>query len=214
MIDVKLLRENPEKYRKAAELKRMAVDVTGVLDTAARVNLAQQEFERLRAEQNEASKEIGRLKDPAEKQAAIAKVAALKSQVKEAEGTWRAVEARLRVVLLTLPQPPDEDVPVGKDDTENVEIKKWGEVRRFDFPFQDHVALGAKLGIIDVERGVKLSGSRSYFLLGLGTLLHQSVLRLAQDMMIERGFTPMTVPVLVRDEPMEGTGYFPLGREQ
>ena len=73
---------------------------------------------------------------------------------------------------------------------------------------------GQQLGIIDVERGVKLAGSRSYFLLGDGALLHQAVLRLAQDMMIERGFVPMAVPVLVREEAMRGTGYFPLGREQ
>jgi seryl-tRNA synthetase len=214
MIDIKDLRENPEKYRKAAELKRMSVDVSAVLDIANRATTSQQEFERLRAEQNEASKEIGKLKDPAQKQAAIAKVAALKGQVKEAEERWRGLEAELRPLLLQLAQPPDDDVPVGKDDTENVEIKKWGEVRKFDFPILDHVALGTKHGLIDIERGVKLAGSRSYFLLGMGTLLHQAVLRLAQDMMVARGFVPMSVPVLVRDEPMEGTGYFPLGREQ
>jgi seryl-tRNA synthetase len=214
MIDVKDLRDNPEKYQKAAQLKRMNIDVAATLEIAARANAAQQKFEQLRAEQNQASKDIGQLKDPADKQAAIAKMTDLKSKVKEAEGTWKAIEARLRITLLTFPQPPDEEVPVGKDDTENVEIKKWGEIRKFDFPAKDHVALGAKLGIIDVERGVKLAGSRSYFLLGLGAMLHQSVLRLAQDMMVERGFIPMTVPVLVRDEPMEGTGYFPLGREQ
>jgi seryl-tRNA synthetase len=214
MIDIKDLRDNPEKYRKAAELKRMNVDVAAVLDVAARSTAAQQEFERLRAEQNEASKQIGRLKDPAEKQAAIAKVAVLKQQVKESEDRWRASEAQLRPLLLQVPQPPDDDVPVGKDDSENVEIKKWGQVRQFEFPARDHVELGTKLGMIDIERGVKLAGSRSYFLLGDGALLHQAVLRLAQDMMIERGFVPMTVPVLVREEPMEGTGYFPLGREQ
>lgn len=214
MIDIKDLRENPEKYRKAAELKRMSVDVSAVLDIANRATTSQQEFERLRAEQNEASKEIGKLKDPAQKQAAIAKVAVLKGQVKEAEERWRGLEGELRPLLLQLAQPPDDDVPIGKDDTENVEIKKWGEVRTFDFPILDHVALGTKHGLIDIERGVKLAGSRSYFLLGMGTLLHQAVLRLAQDMMVARGFVPMSVPVLVRDEPMEGTGYFPLGREQ
>jgi seryl-tRNA synthetase len=214
MIDLKDLREHPDKYRNAAKLKRMTVDVTAVLDVAARSTATQQEFERLRSEQNEASKQIGRLKDPAEKQAAIGKVATLKGQVKEAEDRWKKAEAQLRPLLLQLPQPPDDDVPVGKDDTENVQVKKWGEVRQFEFPPKDHVELGTKLGLIDIERGVKLAGSRSYVLLGTGALLHQAVLRLAQDMMIERGFVPMVVPVLVRDEPMEGTGYFPLGREQ
>ncbi|MGD1276901.1 MAG: serine--tRNA ligase [Tepidisphaeraceae bacterium] len=214
MIDIKLLRENPEKYRRAAELKKIQVDVAAVLDLDSALLKLQQEFEKLRAEQNEASKQIGRLKDPDQKQAAIAKVSALKDQVKQAEQRWKSAEAQLRPLLLQVPQPPDEDVPLGKDDSENVEIKRWGEVRPFDFEPKDHVTLGAKLGLIDIERGVKLAGTRSYFLLGLGTLLHQAVLRLAQDMMLERGFVPMTVPVLVRAEPMEGTGYFPIGREQ
>ena len=214
MIDIKLLRENPEKYRRAAELKKIQVDVAAVLDLDSALLKLQQEFEKLRAEQNEASKQIGRLKEANQKQAAIAKVSALKDQVKQAEQRWKSAEAQLRPLLLQVPQPPDEDVPLGKDDSENVEIKRWGEVRPFDFEPKDHVTLGAKLGLIDIERGVKLAGTRSYFLLGLGTLLHQAVLRLAQDMMLERGFVPMTVPVLVRAEPMEGTGYFPIGREQ
>src|SRR5207245_5239320 len=79
---------------------------------------------------------------------------------------------------------------------------------------KDHIAIGQQLNLIDVERGVKLAGARSYFLIGDGALLHQAVLRLAQDMMTERGFVPMTVPVLVREPAMVGTGYFPLGREQ
>src|SRR5215471_18171237 len=130
MIDLKDLRENPDKYRKAAELKRITVDIAAVLDVDQRCLAAQQEFERLRAEQNEASKQIGKLKDTA-KQEAIAKVGTLKSQVKDAEERWKAAQAQLEPLLLQLPQPPDPDVPIGKDDTENVEIKKWGDVRHF-----------------------------------------------------------------------------------
>ena len=214
MIDVKDLRENPDRYRKAAELKRMSVDIDAVVRLDAQRLAHQQEFERFRAEQNEASKQIGKLKDPAEKQAAIARMGELKAKVKEAEERAKAADAELEPLLLALPQPPDDDVPFGKDDTENVEVRRWGTVREFEFEPRDHATLGADLGLIDVERGVKLAGSRSYFLTGLGTLLHQAVLRLAQDMMVERGFTPMTVPVLVRGEAMTGTGYFPLGREQ
>lgn len=214
MIDLKDLRENPEKYKQAAARKRMTVDVDSVLQLDKNVLLAQQEFEKLRAEQNEASKSIGKLKDPQEKAAAIAKVGALKTSVKDAEEKWKSAEQQITPLLLQMAQPADEEVPVGKDDTENVEIKKWGEVRQFDFEPKDHATLMTKLGMLDVERGVKLAGSRSYFLLGDGALLHQAVLRFAQDLMIERGFVPMAVPVLVRDEPMTGTGYFPLGKEQ
>jgi seryl-tRNA synthetase len=214
MIDVKDLRENPDRYRKAAQLKRMTVDVDAVLRLDAQRLAHQKDFERFRAEQNEASKQIGKLKDPAEKQAAIARMGELKAKVKEAEERAKAAEQELEPLLLMMPQPPDEDVPLGKDDTENVEVRRWGEVRKFEFQPKDHATLGDELGLIDVERGVKLAGSRSYFLTGMGALLHQAVLRLAQDMMLERGFLPMTVPVIVRDGAMTGTGYFPLGKEQ
>src|SRR4029077_21154474 len=149
MIDLKDLRENPDKYRRAAELKRMTADIAAVLDVDARCLGAQQEFERLRAEQNEASKQIGKLKDPAAKQEAIAKVGALKTQVKEAEDRWKAAEGRLTPLLLQLPQPPDPDVPVGKDDTENVEIRKWGDARHFEFAAKHHVERGTTLGMLD-----------------------------------------------------------------
>ena len=105
-------------------------------------------------------------------------------------------------------------MPVGKDDTQNVELRTFGQPRKFEFTPKDHVRLGTDLGIIDIERGVKLAGSRNYVLRGDGALLHQAVLRLAQDRMVERGFEPMTVPVLVKEDVMYGTGYFPIGRDQ
>jgi len=214
MIDLKDFRENPDKYRHAAEVKRVNVDVDHVLHLDGERLRSQQAFERLRTEQNESSRQIGTLKNATARQAAIALVADLKVRVKQAEDRTKTVELALLPLLSLLPQPPDADVPIGKDDTENVELKKWGEIRHFDFPPKDHVAIGLQLGLIDVERGVKLAGSRSYFLTGMGALLHLGVLRLAFDMMVERGFLPMTVPVLVREEAMTGTGYFPIGREQ
>src|SRR4051794_25193984 len=129
MIDIKDLRENPDKYRKAAELKRMTVDIAALLDVDARCTGAQQEFERLRAEQNEASKQIGKLKDPAAKQEAIAKVGSLKTQVKEAEDRWKAAEGLVLPLLLQVPQPPDDDVPIGKDAADNVVVRMVGEPR-------------------------------------------------------------------------------------
>lgn len=215
MIDVKDLRENHEKYRRGAELKNVPVNIAAVIDLDTQALRAQQEFERLRSEQNEASKQIGRLKDPAEKQAAIAKVGDLKTKVKEAEEKWRSAEAALMPLLLQIPQPPDSDVPPGKDASENVVAYKWGEPRHFEFKARSHIELGEALGLIDFKAGVKIAGSRSYFLKGAGAELHQAVLRLALDMMTrEKGFTSMIVPVLVREAAMRGTGFFPAGREQ
>src|ERR1051326_850224 len=115
MIDLKDLRDNPDKYRRGAQSKSVNVDIDAVLALDEKQRAAQREFEQFRSEQNEASKEIGKLKDPAAKQAAIARVSEVKGKVKDAEERAKAAEAELMPMLLTIPQPPDEDVPPGKD---------------------------------------------------------------------------------------------------
>src|SRR5882724_1491546 len=190
MIDVKDLRENPDKYRRGAQLKNVTVDIDAILALDEKRLRAQQEYERARAEQNEASKTIGKLKDPAEKQAAIAGLAGLKETVKSAEERSKVAEAELLPLLLQVPQPPDADVPVGKDAADNVVISKWGEPRKFEFKPKSHLELGEKLGLLNFERGVRLAGSRSYFLVGFGAELHSAVMRFALDMMThDKGFT-------------------------
>ena len=215
MIDLKDLRENPDKYRQGARLKQVDVDIDAVLALDARRAAAQKEFEQLRAEQNRASAEIGKIKDPEARKTAITRMGDLKQQVKAAEDRAKAAEAELTPLLLRIPQPPDDDVPVGKDASENVVLYRWGEPPKFSFKPKSHIELGEKLGLIDFARGVKLAGTRSYFLVGLGAELHNAVLRLAMDMMVrENGFTALNVPVLVREPAMIGTGFFPAGREQ
>jgi seryl-tRNA synthetase len=215
MVDLKDLRENPDKYRRGAQLKGITVDFEKLLAADAGRLSAQQEYEKLRSEQNEASKQIGKLKDPAQKQAAIAQMAELKQRVQQADERSRAADAELIPLLLQVPQPPDDDVPVGKDASANVVVRKWGEPRRFEFKPKSHVELGESLGILDFAAGVRVAGSRSYFLKGAGAELYQGVLRLALDVMVrEKGFCAMTVPVIVREAAMRGTGFFPAGREQ
>ena len=227
MIDLKDLRENPEKYRRAAQFKRVSVDIDKLLDLDAKNRELEQTRQKLTNEKNASGKEMGALAGklkkaaPAELPALQAEMEKLKARPTELKHQEAALEVQIAEIapqilelLLHCAQPADDDVPVGKDDSENVEIKKWGTVRQFEFTAKDHITLGNELNMIDTDRGVKLAGSRSYFLIGDGALLHQAVLRLAQDMMIERGFVPMTVPVMVREPAMVGTGYFPLGREQ
>lgn len=215
MVDLKDLRENPEKYRRGAELKNVPVQIDQILNADARHREAQREFERFRSEQNDVSKQIGKLKDASEKQAAIARGAELRAKVKDAEARAKAAEAELEPLLLQVPQPPDSDVPVGKDATQNVVLYRWGQPRKFEFNPKSHIELAEALDIVDFEAGVRLAGSRSYFLKGVGAELQNAVLRLAFDMMVyEKGFTPMSVPVLVREASMRGTGFFPAGREQ
>ncbi len=215
MIDLKDLRENPDKYRLGAQHKNVVIDIDAILQKDKDRVAAQQEFEKFRAEQNAASGEIGRLKDPAAKQAAIARVGQLKSSVKAAEERMKALDAELELLALRVPQPADTDVPVGKDAADNIVLYKHGEPRKFTFKPKSHIELGEKLGLLDFKRGVTLAGSRSYFLVGVGAEMQAAVLRMAMDMMIhENGFTPLSVPVLVREPAMRGTGFFPAGREQ
>ena len=213
MIDIKLLRADPEAFRQAARLKRMDVDLDQLIEIDRRMLSAQQELQDIRTRQNKAGKDIARLAGP-EKKAVIDEMARFKARAKELDGVIAELEPKFNELMLLVPQPADPDVPVGKDDTENVELRRVGQAPTFDFEPKDHIELGAALDIIDVERGVKLAGTRNYVLKGAGCLLHQAVLRLAMDVMLQRGYTPLTVPVLVRDEVMYGTGYFPLGREQ
>ncbi|HEY1921383.1 MAG TPA: serine--tRNA ligase [Tepidisphaeraceae bacterium] len=215
MIDIKDLRENPEKYRRGAELKNVTVNIPAVLDLDGQCTRAQLDFDRLRAEQNELSRQIGKAKNPEERESIKTKAAAMKPQLQELEQQRKTTEAARDQLLLQIPQPPDDDVPVGKSAEDNVVLYTHGEPRRFEFKPKTHMELGKALDLFDFEAGVKLAGSRSYFLKGPGADLHQAVLRLAMDMMTrENGFTQLTVPVLVRDIAMQGTGFFPASREQ
>jgi seryl-tRNA synthetase len=227
MIDIKEVRENPDRYREAARLKRIDVNIDLLLELEEKRRSLDAKRQQLTAEKNAIGKQIGQLAGklksaPADQKASLqeemTKLQARPTELKRDEQLLgdeiAKLDPQIEEILLRGVQPPDPEVPVGKDDSENVEVKRWGEVRKFDFEPKDHITLGQQLGIVDFERGVKLAGSRSYFLIGDGALLHQAVLRLAQDMMIERGFVPMSVPVLVREDAMRGTGYFPLGREQ
>lgn len=216
MIDIKLIREDPGLVKDAAAKKRMHVDVDGLLAVDARRRELQTEFDETRARQNKAGETIA--KAPKEEKAAlVAEMGKLKARLGEIQTELAGVEAHFQQRMLTMPQIPDAAAPVGASDQENVEVRRVGAPRRkgdFGFPFKDHVELGTSLGIIDIDRGVKLAGSRNYLLKGAGAMLHEAILRFAWDLMLGRGFVPMTVPVLVLDKIMEGTGYFPLGRDQ
>lgn len=227
MIDLKDLRENPDKYLQASKQKRIDADIPTLLELDKHYRGLLTRQQNLTAEKNQISKQIGQIvgklkkasdeekaKLEAEKEALQARPAAIKVQEDVLQTELDSLTPRIEEILLRVPQPADPEVPVGPDDSGNVELRKWGTVRQFDFTPKDHLTLGQDLGMVDVERGVKLSGSRSYFLLGAGAMLHQAVLRFAQDLMMQRGFIPMQVPVLVREPAMKGTGYFPLGREQ
>jgi len=213
MIDIRFIRSEPEKFIEAARGKNIPADIPALLETDTKLLDARKELQDIRTARNAAGKEIARLRGEA-KQAAIQRMSQLKARAKELGHIIGELEPKFSELMLLVPQPPAADVPAGADDADNVEVRRVGEIPEFDFEPKDHVQLGEALDIIDIPRGVKLAGTRNFVLKGAGVMLHQAVLRLGLDKMLQKGYQPLTVPVLVNDAMMEGTGYFPTGRDQ
>jgi len=214
MIDINLLREHPELFKKAAVSKKIEeFDPKKILDLDEQRRNLIQKIEAIKAEKNKASKEIPNLQE-AEKQKAIQKMQEIGGNQKDLEEKLNHIENDLKKLLLRAPGIPSKETPEGKDDTENIELYKQGVLPKFDFQIKDHVELGEKLDIIDIKRGVKISGSRFYFLKGDGARLEMAVLMYTLNKLVSKGFTPFIVPLLVGYEAMMGTSYFPGGEEQ
>jgi len=213
MIDIKLIRDNPAAYKTACKAKNFYVDIDRLLQIDNDLRKAKTRLQEITTEKNSLGKSIPKLSGD-EKQKLLAKLAEFKNEEASLNETIKKLEPEFNEMMLQVPQPADEDVPFGKDDTENVEIAKWGEIRQFDFEPKDHIQLGIALDIIDVERAVRLAGTRNYFLKGAGAMLHWAVLRFSVDYMVSRGYIPFSVPMLMKNEAMAGTGYYPGAEEQ
>ena len=213
MIDVKDLRERPDAYQDACNKKRVAFDVKAFLSIDGETREVKRRVEDLRAKQNKVSKEIVKLAGE-EKTKKLSEMKEVATTLKSEEENLRVLEEKWNKGLLIIPSIPLAKVPVGKDDSENVEVRTWGEPRVFEFAPKDHVELGTHLDILDIERGVKIAGARNYFLKGDGMRLQHAVLQLAMDLLHGQGYTLMDVPHIVNYDAMVGTSYFPGGEEQ
>ncbi len=213
MLDIKLIRQDPQRFKEGAIAKKFDVNIDELLAIDATLLNVKKKLQDIATEKNRLGKEIPRLEGE-KKQTCLKTLSELKTLEAELEAKVKELQPQFDALMLQVPQPPAPEVPLGEDDTQNVEIRRWGTIRQFDFEPKDHIQLGQTLDIIDVERGVKLSGTRNYFLKGDGALLHHAVLRFAMDFMVQRGYEPMVVPLLMRDEAMQGTGYYPGAEEQ
>ena len=209
MIDVNELRENPEKFRasqRARQADESLVDAIIAADAARRDSRTR--FENLRAEQNAFGKRVAKAKGD-EKQALLAEVKELAGAVKTAGAEADAAQAESDALLRRIPNLVQDGVPAGGEDDFEV-IKTVGKPRDFaaeGFTPRDHLEIGELLGAIDMERGAKVSGSRFYFLRGVGARLELALLNMAMDQAVQAGFVPMITPTLVRPETMQGTGF-------
>lgn len=210
MLDIRLIRENPDVVRKALRSRQMddsAVDSLARLDERRRQILS--EVEELKAERNTVSKEIGKMKDAEARNAKIAAMREVGDKIKAMDGELREVDAELTSTLATLPNIPSDATPVGVDESENVVLNTVGERPSFDFEPKAHWDLGPELGIIDFERGVKMTGSRFYVLSGAGARLQRALISFMLDLHIKQGYTEKYTPFMVKQETLFAAGQLP-----
>src|ERR687898_2614836 len=213
LLDLRYIRENAAAVQENCRNRGVEADVGLVVELSDRRSALIGELNELRQRQNQMAKSIGREQDSETRDRLIAESRTMKNHIPEREAELAGVEERLREELLKIPNMTHPDAPIGKDDSENVEIRRWGEIPTFAFEPRDHVELGEALGIIDFDAGTKVAGSKFYFLRGDAVLLELGLVRYAMDILTRRGYQPTITPDLARDEMLVGTGFIPRGPE-
>ncbi len=209
MLDIKRIREDPDPFRAALARRNLADAVERLLQADERRRSLTARVEELRAEQNRASKAIGAAKGE-DKQQLIEEVAKVSAELKELEPQLGEAEEELNRLLAETPNVPHESAPDGFTEEDAVELKRnHDEPPAFDFEPRDHAELGEMLGVLDTERGARTSGSRFVYLMGDLVFVQFALMRHAMDIVVEKGFSPVIPPVLVREEAMYGTGFLP-----
>ncbi|HAV10758.1 MAG TPA: serine--tRNA ligase [Dehalococcoidia bacterium] len=208
MLDIKLIRDNPDMVRQAFKNRGETISIDEILKLDEKHRELIHEMESLRARRNEVSKEIGKMKEkPPELMADMRKIG---DQISALEAESNNIESALKDLLLRIPNIPHADVPVGKDSSDNPTIRTWGGKKQFSFKALPHWELGERLNIIDFERGVKLSGTRFYVLKGMGALLQRALIMFMLDLHIrEHGYTEIYPPFMVKRECLVGSSNLP-----
>jgi len=215
MLDLKLIRSDPERVKAALARRGAAAGVDELLALDARRRELLPEIEGAQAERKKLSKQIGeRKKSGDDAEELMERVGALKKGVDAARSELEAVERDLERIAVALPNLPDPDAPEGMSEEDAVVVREVGEPPSFDFEPRDHLEIGTELNLIDMESAASLSGSRFAYLKGDLVLLELALVRFAIDLAREQGHEPVVPPVLVREEALEGTGFFPGDRDQ
>ena len=203
MLDIQFIRDNPDKVKESTRNKNYdpkIVDEVLALDKKRRELL--QKIEALRAERNQLTRMD------------LVKGKKIKNKLKEFEPALKEIEKKLKELMYQLPNPAAKDVKAGKNEAENEVVRKWGKIRKFEFAVKDHAELGEKLGMIDIGRAAKVSGSRFTYLKGDGVRLEMALVNLALETLTKKGFIPVVPPVLIKTEMMQAMGYLEHGGDE
>lgn len=202
MIDIKLLRENPEKVKNACKNKQVKIDIDQVIELDRKRRELIQEIEKLRAEQKKLGKDQ------------IEQAKGLKNKIKELEPELEKAELNFNILFSQVPNIPLDDVPVGKDALENKVLREVGKKPNFNFKPKDYLEIAEKLDIIDIKRAGKVSGSRFGYIKGELAMLEFGLIQLALDITKKQGFIPIIPPVMIKPEMMKAMGYVERGGDE
>ncbi len=205
MLDIKYIRENAEKIKEAAKFKNIDVDIDRLLNIADDRGELLTKIDELRARRNKIAS-LGKSGKPTQEQ--IEEGKAIKGELAALEDKFKVLDSEYTNLMVKVPTIQSPDTPIGKDDSENVEVFKWGEPTKFDFKPKDHIQLGKDLDLIDTERGTKVAGYRGYYLKNEAVSLQMAIMMYALNKLISKGFTPIIPPTLVREFALFGSGYF------
>lgn len=214
MLDINLIREQPEVVRKSLADRQMDVaPVDQILELDREWRAIIQETESLKAQRNAVSKEISKAKDPAERQVKIEAMRQVGDHISQLDEDLRKTGSSLNTVLAAIPNIPDPRTPVGKDESENVLLFSVGEIPQYDFEPKAHWDLGPALGILNFEQGVRMTGSRFYVLSGAGARLQRALISWMLDLHVRQGYTEKYTPFMVKEQTMFGAGQLPKFRD-
>ncbi len=212
MLDIKLIRENPQKVKDAMKTRNKDMDalVDEILEIDKKARELTQKADALKAEQNAASKKIPQIKkEGGDISEIMARMNAIKEEVKVLDSEKNELAAKQKTMMYEFPNVPSDTTPVGKDDSENVELRRWGEPRQFDFEAKAHWDIGADLGLLDPETAAKVTGTRFHFYRGLGARLERAIISFFLNTHTEHGYTEVFPPFMVNRASMTGTGQLP-----
>ncbi|TKJ18841.1 MAG: serine--tRNA ligase [Promethearchaeota archaeon Loki_b32] len=214
MLDIKFIRQNPDKVKKACKDKQVKVDIDKLLKVDKKRIELLQALEDMKAKKNKASKDIVRTKDKKEKEKIILEMRKLDRNNDKLDENLKELEKEFNELMLQVPNPAFDDIPVGKDESENVVVKEVGKKTKFDFKFKDYLEIAEKLDLIDVKRAAKTSGTRFGFLKNEAVFLELAMVNFLLDELKKEKFTPVIPPVLIRPEMMKGMGYVERGGDE